>query len=42
MSSEASKMLLFSLKTTLPFANNTEALEMLNNMLKVVCVKSID
>lgn len=37
MSYEASKMLLYSLKTTLPFATDTEALEMLNNMLKVVC-----
>lgn len=42
MSYEASQMLLYSLKTTLPFATDTEPLKMLNAMLKVVCVKPID
>ena len=38
MSCEASQMLLYSLKTSLPFATNTEPLKMLNAMIKVVCV----
>ena len=42
MGYEASQMLLYSLKTTLPFATNTEALKILNVMIKAVCVNSID